>query len=678
MDETLSNAFTLTIAGNYGISMMLVDHNGVCKKATLVQPMVNYPTESLPAVIPGPSELPLLYNGVLGSTSRGTVGVRPGEQVFVRGWGRDFNLNSPEMFNPDAPMFDIYGNKNGDWSQSAFSFAWSLRDGIGTDMTALLNTTDSENVYFTVPSSAPTGATYTATLTVTGDNGLAGAPADVSVVVETNAGSVTCASCHSSTYETWQETAHISCEICHGPGSQHAVAGDKAYITQTHWPGNCGKCHNQFAQWQKSRHSDPLAFGHAEVSFALMGKCYKCHYTAGFIGAVESGQNFSDFEYPMSAGNKVPKDTPNISCDVCHDPHVQTDTNPQGIRTGSAASLCGTCHEKKWQNVIYKASGDETGNAYHWADYTQYQGSGNPHQMVQGCVTCHMAQDIFDSDTYGVRKVGGHTLRMLDVGPDGDPDTADDLLNIGVCLGCHPGLATFDRNGVRSSNKAKLTTLGNLLKLNNHGFLPPFQPGKCSTCHRGGTLPFINDTETKVLENAYLNYKLILQDRSFGIHNPGYTERLLDDSIAAVQEVTDADNDGIFDPQDNCPTTYNPGQADADNDGIGDACDNCPAVCNPQQLDGDMDTIGDVCDTSPGCGGCGQPQCDQPCPPPPTTTTSVPPDADADGVPDNVDNCPTVCNPQQLDADTDGLGDLCDTTPGCGGCGLPQCETPCS
>jgi hypothetical protein len=61
----------------------------------------------------------------------------------------------------------------------------------------------------------------------------------------------------------------------------------------------------------------------------------------------------------------------------------------------------------------------------------------------------------------------------------------------------------------------------------------------------------------------------------------------------------------------------------------------------------------------------------------PTTTTSVPADSDSDGIPDNLDNCPTVCNPQQLDADGDGLGDLCDSTPGCGGCGQPFCEQPC-
>ncbi len=50
-------------------------------------------------------------------------------------------------------------------------------------------------------------------------------------------------------------------------------------------------------------------------------------------------------------------------------------------------------------------------------------------------------------------------------------------------------------------------------------------------------------------------------------------------------------------------------------------------------------------------------------------------DADSDGVPDAIDNCPAVANPQQLDADTDGIGDVCDETPGCGGgCGQVVCE----
>ena len=52
-------------------------------------------------------------------------------------------------------------------------------------------------------------------------------------------------------------------------------------------------------------------------------------------------------------------------------------------------------------------------------------------------------------------------------------------------------------------------------------------------------------------------------------------------------------------------------------------------------------------------------------------------DLDGDGVPDNADNCPTTCNPQQLDADSDGIGDVCDPEPGCGGCTGIQCEPVC-
>ncbi len=81
---------------------------------------------------------------------------------------------------------------------------------------------------------------------------------------------------------------------------------------------------------------------------------------------------------------------------------------------------------------------------------------------------------------------------------------------------------------------------------------------------------------------------------------------------------SDADNDGIADVSDNCPTAYNPGQEDVDLDGMGDVCDAC--------TDTDQDGFG-----NPGYAA---------------NTCSA-------------DNCPTVPNPDQWDNNGDGVGDAC-------------------
>ncbi len=62
---------------------------------------------------------------------------------------------------------------------------------------------------------------------------------------------------------------------------------------------------------------------------------------------------------------------------------------------------------------------------------------------------------------------------------------------------------------------------------------------------------------------------------------------------------------------------------DTDGDGVPDALDNCPTVPNPAQTDSDGDGVGDVCD-----------------------------------------NCPNTPNPAQTDSDGDSVGDVCDICPG--------------
>ena len=54
-----------------------------------------------------------------------------------------------------------------------------------------------------------------------------------------------------------------------------------------------------------------------------------------------------------------------------------------------------------------------------------------------------------------------------------------------------------------------------------------------------------------------------------------------------ITQPPDSDDDGVVDPNDNCPDIYNPSQTDSDRDEIGNACDeDCPNLdeLNPVDL----------------------------------------------------------------------------------------------
>ena len=84
---------------------------------------------------------------------------------------------------------------------------------------------------------------------------------------------------------------------------------------------------------------------------------------------------------------------------------------------------------------------------------------------------------------------------------------------------------------------------------------------------------------------------------------------------------------------------------DADADGILDDDDNCVSTPNPQQEDEDEDGVGDVCDNCPSI-----PNADQT-------------DSDEDGHGEPGDNCVDDANPQQEDGDEVGIGNVCDQCP---------------
>jgi hypothetical protein len=130
------------------------------------------------------------------------------------------------------------------------------------------------------------------------------------------------------------------------------------------------------------------------------------------------------------------------------------------------------------------------------------------------------------------------------------------------------------------------------------------------------------------------------------VYNPGLPANL---AFPGTFPQRDNNHNGVIESTD-CPgigdavhgRSKRNGQCDWDRDGYGDLCDNCPEVANNNQLDTDGDGVGNACEvTDSDFGRAGG------------VTTPSP-----DGVPNGIDNCPTLYNPSQ--AGTPLRGIFCD------------------
>ncbi len=573
--------------GKYTARLILSNDAGTEDVAEITVNAVNNAPQALPMIIAGPQPPRKKPTDELRASSGLNV-VNVGDTVFLMGLGLDLNHASPERYNPGGVQPDIYG-KNHDHLQRQFGFTWQLFhvDAVsGARVVAddLLRGPDgrlavaTQLVHFT----AQRPGHYEASLAVNDNDpfgSLTGDAVTVSLLVVddelTHDGSA-CESCHREQVATYVRTGHkqagVGCERCHGPAAAHlAVAegtedyADKKRATQdvNLNSGVCGQCHAEYGEWEKSRDADGMPYGHNEIARPLLVQCAKCHYARTFAEtlaiAADAGLEFHDVRYQVRAAgigplmpdlSKVPDaDETAISCTACHKPHDAIGGKSPGLRAASPGTLCQTCHEEKWQNAVLEGTAGVVRNGYEYPDENYL--IANPHNTAAKCVLCHLGDQTAAVDAQGVRAVGGHTLRMRDAGPDrrlggfgpspADPqadraaDTTDDILHLAPCLRCHQDIDSFDRNGAQREIHASWAELGELLLAANGGALPGYRPGdKCATCHRGGTVPFEEDPAL-VLENAYTNYKLVKNDRSWGVHNPRYVRKLLADSIAAVE-----------------------------------------------------------------------------------------------------------------------------------------------
>ncbi|HAW51006.1 MAG TPA: hypothetical protein DCX54_01575 [Flavobacteriales bacterium] len=324
-----------------------------------------------------------------------------------------------------------------------------------------------------------------------------------------------------------------SCKGPEGPAGPAGPAGADGADGTDGTPGVAGnavcmECHNIAkhdaieAQWAASVH------GIGEVAHSRGGSksCGRCHSDQGFRETQYTGQD------TLAAAIGLPQA---IQCGTCHDFHQSLDfenepnyalrtiapvdllmfraadpeADPVTIDLGSESNLCANCHQPRTAPPVADTAGNYKFTSTHYGPHhgpqstslaglgaaevgTGYPapGTGSTHATSARCVTCHMHD-------------GEHTWEP----------------NLAACndAACHNGALTTVSDNTRqlafatsmATLEAKLTTAGLLLD----GHPNP------------GTYPI---DQVKAL----YNYEWLVDDRSNGVHNFPYLERLLANSIA--------------------------------------------------------------------------------------------------------------------------------------------------
>jgi hypothetical protein len=315
-------------------------------------------------------------------------------------------------------------------------------------------------------------------------------PADAGVSASADAGVSAGAASHTSLLSPIaQDGGDLTCTVCHN---------DTTLIT------------GKETAWSESVHGTGTAYVRGTSA-----DCAGCHSGGAFSAMVAAGLTPNQVE----AGDPNPT---RQDCRTCHNIHTTYTADDWSLETtdpvtliafdgvtydGGKGNLCANCHQPR---TAFAA--DENGmvnvSSTHWGPHHGPQsamllgvggagdtaGSASPHSMAVAdtCVTCHLYE-------------GNHSF---------DP-------NVAVCQQCHSDATDFDVEGVQTQVEGLLSDLSDALIAK--GMLSEEDAPVV------GEYP---EAEAAALWNyIYVSH----EDKSKGVHNPGYTIALLQASIDALK-----------------------------------------------------------------------------------------------------------------------------------------------
>jgi hypothetical protein len=294
----------------------------------------------------------------------------------------------------------------------------------------------------------------------------------------------------------------------------------------------CGQCHSNDAtivaisrQFNNSGHWTGNPFDRDGNT------CNMCHTHQGFINVFVEGK---------PATSSVPN-AAQINCRTCHEIHTTytgtdyklTTTAPLNLTVGGTVdlkqgNLCGNCHQARAISPMPVVGGSPvTITNFRWGPHygTQANVAGasglfrfpGPATIpttpmshgVVGCQECHMVPAIADW-------AGGHVFRLSYTTSAGAK-----VELVRACTQCHSTATNFNYLGFQTITKNLMAELGDILR--DRGIMRP--DGYAVT----GTFP-------ANVAAAFLNYRMIYYDRSYGVHHPDYVHAVLVNTLHTLKQ----------------------------------------------------------------------------------------------------------------------------------------------
>jgi cytochrome c551/c552 len=287
---------------------------------------------------------------------------------------------------------------------------------------------------------------------------------------------------------------------------------------------DCTSCHNDTTlitgkktAWSESVHGT----GEAYVR-GTSASCAGCHSGGGFSAMIAAGLTPDTVE----AGDPNPT---RQDCRACHQIHVSYTSADWALETtapvklfafedvtfdGGKGNLCANCHQPR-RDFPEAVDGMITGISSHWGPHHGPQsamllgigGAGvengrAAHYMLvrDTCVTCHLGEGA------------NHTFEP----------------SVTACQACHSDAEDFDIDGVQTEVQAMIDELGDAL----------VAAGVLDENSEDGH-PTVTEAPENVAIALYNWIYVAHEDKSKGVHNPGYTKALLQaglDAMAAQQQ----------------------------------------------------------------------------------------------------------------------------------------------